>query len=235
MHKVKVGLLGLLLIVCNPSWAQNVRISTFEQETVQIDIAINIMESIYKRLGHTMTIVRFPAKRSLVEANLGTVNGELIRVEAIEEQAANLIRIPFAIGRLKVVAITRTGQPKVKNMTGLKSKRVGILRGVEFTDQMTKHLDRQALNSIKGLFDILLSSRVDVILFPELDALQYIKFNDLEYKLDVSTFPIMEVELYHFIHKSSKALADQLFEEMKEMDQSGELAVLIETVEQAQK
>lgn len=235
MHKVKAGLLGLLLIVCNPSWAQNVRISTFEQETVQIDIAINIMESIYKRLGHTMTIVRFPAKRSLVEANLGTVNGELIRVEAIEEQAANLIRIPFAIGRLKVVAITRTGQPKVKNMTGLKSKRVGILRGVEFTDQMTKHLDRQALNSIKGLFDILLSSRVDVILFPELDALQYIKFNDLEYKLDVSTFPIMEVELYHFIHKSSKALADQLFEEMKEMDQSGELAVLIETVEQAQK
>lgn len=235
MHKIKAGLLGLLLIVCNPSWAQNVRISTFEQETVQIDIAINIMESIYKRLGHTMTIVRFPAKRSLVEANLGTVNGELIRVEAIEEQAANLIRIPFAIGRLKVVAITRTGQPKVKNMTGLKSKRVGILRGVEFTDQMTKHLDRQALNSIKGLFDILLSSRVDVILFPELDALQYIKFNDLEYKLDVSTFPIMEVELYHFIHKSSKALADQLFEEMKEMDQSGELAVLIETVEQAQK
>lgn len=235
MHKVKAGLLGLLLIVCNPSWAQNVRISTFEQETVQIDIAINIMESIYKRLGHTMTIVRFPAKRSLVEANLGTVNGELIRVEAIEEQAANLIRIPFAIGRLKVVAITRTGQPKVKNMTGLKSKRVGILRGVEFTDQVTKHLDRQALNSIKGLFDILLSSRVDVILFPELDALQYIKFNDLEYKLDVSTFPIMEVELYHFIHKSSKALADQLFEEMKEMDQSGELAVLIETVEQAQK
>lgn len=235
MHKVKAGLLGLLLIVCNPSSAQNVRISTFEQETVQIDIAINIMESIYKRLGHTMTIVRFPAKRSLVEANLGTVNGELIRVEAIEEQAANLIRIPFAIGRLKVVAITRTGQPKVKNMTGLKSKRVGILRGVEFTDQVTKHLDRQALNSIKGLFDILLSSRVDVILFPELDALQYIKFNDLEYKLDVSTFPIMEVELYHFIHKSSKALADQLFEEMKEMDQSGELAVLIETVEQAQK
>lgn len=235
MHIYKAGLVGLLLIVYSTSWAQNIRISTFEQKTAQVDTAIKVMESIYERLGHKMSIIRFPAKRSLVEANLGTVNGELIRIKAIEEQALNLIRIPYAIGSLKIVAITRADQSKIQNIKGLNNKRVGILRGVEFTDQITNNLDRQALNSIEGLFEILLSSRVDVILFPELDARHYIKLNDLEFRLNMSELPIVEVELFHFIHKNDKAIADQLTAKMKEMDQSGELAALVESIEQAQK
>lgn len=231
MHRYNAGLLSVLLIFCSAAWAKDVRISTFEQDTIQVDIAIKIMDSIYKRIGHNLTIVRFPAKRSLVEANLGTVNGELIRVESVGELASNLIRIPYAIGSLKAVAITRADHPIIQNMAGLKDKRVGILRGVEFTENLTNGLDRQALNSIEGLFDILLSKRVDVILFPELDAKQYIKFHDLKDKLVMSDLPIMEVELFHFVHKNSKDLADQLIAEMNAMDQSGELATLVETIE----
>lgn len=40
MHIYKAGLVGLLLVVYSTSWAQNIRISTFEQKTAQVDTAI---------------------------------------------------------------------------------------------------------------------------------------------------------------------------------------------------
>ena len=229
--KIRAGLLSLLVIASFGSWAKEVRISTFEHDTLQLDTAIHVMESIYQRIGYDMQIVRFPGKRSIVEANLGSVDGELVRIKSVETQATNLIRIPYAIGSLKAMAITRTGQPKVVGMAGLIDKRVGILRGVELTERMTKNLDRQILNSIDSLFSILLSDRVDLILFPELDALKYIKTHKLEGKVVISDNPIFSVPLYHFVHKDSKELVDQLIAEMTKMKQGGELQKLIKSAE----
>ncbi len=229
--KIKVGLLCLSLFASFNSWAKEVTISTFEHDTPQLDTSIYVMKSIYQRIGYDMKIIRFPGKRSIVEANLGSVNGELVRVKNIETQATNLIRIPYAIGSLKAMAITRTGQAKVVGMAGLIDKRVGILRGVELSERITKNLDRQILNSIESLFSILLSGRVDLILFPELDALEYIKIHKLEGKVIISDNPIVAVPLYHFVHKDSKRLADQLTAEMKEMKQGGELKELIKAAE----
>ncbi len=226
MRILKIALLATVLI-SSYGWAKEVTISTFEHDTQQIDTAIHVMASVYRRIGYDMKIVRFPGRRSIVEANLGSVDAELVRVKNIETQATNLIRIPYAIGSLKAMAITRTGQAKVVGMAGLVNKRVGIVRGVELTERMTKNLDRQILNSIEGLFSILLSGRVDLILFPELDSLKYIKTHKLEGKVVISDDAIFSVPLYHFVHKDSKELADQLTVEMKIMKEEGALQELI--------
>ncbi len=230
MHILKTGLL-VAILMSSSSWAKEAIIATFEHDTPQLDTSIYVMTSIYQRIGYDMKIIRFPGKRSIVEANLGSVDGELVRVKNVETHATNLIRIPYAIGSLKAMAITRTGHSKVVGMAGLIDKRVGILRGVELTERMTKNLDRQILNSIESLFSILLSGRVDLILFPELDSLEYIKNHQLEGKVVISDNPIFSVPLYHFVHKDSKEMADQLTAEMKEMKKSGALKKLIKTAE----
>lgn len=230
MHILKAALL-VTVLMSSHGWAKEVTVSTFEHDTPQIDVSIKVMASIYQRIGYDIKIIRFPGKRSIVEANLGSVDAELVRIKNIETQATNLIRIPYAIGSLTAMAITRTGQAKVVGMAGLIDKRVGILRGVELSERITKNLDRQILNSIESLFSILLSGRVDLILFPELDALEYIKTHKLEGKIIISDNPIFSVPLYHFVHKDSKELADQLIAEMKEMEERGELKALIKAAE----
>lgn len=234
MYIVKTALLGLLFAASCSTWAKEIRISTFEHDTPQLDAAINVMTNIYQRIGLDMTLVRFPGKRSLVEANLGSTAGELLRIKAIERNYPNLVHVPYSIGNLTAIALVRTGQPQIVGISGLLDKRVGVLRGVEFTDILTKNIDREVLNSINSLFSILLSGRVDVILFPALDARIYIKKYGLENKVDIADRPIVEVPLYHFLHKDSKAVADKLSAEMKRMQNSGELDKLIESAIQSQ-
>lgn len=238
MNIIKAALLNLLLAasvgVSYCASAKEVSIATLEHDTPQVNAAIIIMTEIYKRIGYDMTIVRFPGMRSLVEANFGTTNGELLRIQTIEKHYPNLVRVPYAIGSLSAFALVHKGQPMVSDLSGLVGKRVGILRGVEYTEILTRNLDRQVLNSIDSLFKILLSGRVDVIIFPERDARKYIKNHGLENEVDISEEAIINVPLYHFLHKDSQAIADELAEEIQRMTKSGALDKLIEEANESQ-
>jgi polar amino acid transport system substrate-binding protein len=170
MNIIKAGLLSLLLAVSygasHPVLAKEITIATFEYETEQVNSAINVMTEIYQNIGYDMTLIRFPSKRSLVEANAGLTEGELFRIKGVEKYYPNLVRVPHAIGILKAMALTRAGEPKIVNILGLRDKKVGILSGLEYTKILTKGLDREVPNSIDSLFAILLAGRVDVFLFP---------------------------------------------------------------------
>ncbi|MEH6449701.1 MAG: transporter substrate-binding domain-containing protein [Oleispira sp.] len=222
-----------LMLCTQYSVGDQVRISTFEHETAQMDFSIKVMTSIYQRLGHDMLLIRFPGKRSLVEANQGTVDGELIRVKAIANQVPNLVRIPTSVGRLKAMALTLTESPAVTGMGGLIGKKVGIIRGVELTDRITRSLTRQVLNSIDSLFQALLKGRVDVILFPEFDAKKYMEQHDLMGKIIINKAPIIEVPLFHYIHKSQPSLIQEMTEILGKLEESGELDGIILSAEQA--
>jgi len=232
-HGLPIFCLFTLMLCTQYSNGDQVRISTFEHETARMDVSIEVLANIYQRLGHEMTLIRFPGKRSLVEANQGNVSGELIRVKTAAQLLPNLVRIPTPVGCLKAMVLTLKGQPKVVGMGGLLGKRVGIVRGIEFTDRITQNLSRQVLNSIDSLFQALLNGRVEVIIFPELDAIEYLESHQLTEKVMISEAPIIEVSLYHYIHKSHPALINEMTVLLNKIESSGELEAIIITAEQA--
>lgn len=238
MNMMNVGFLSLFLAVSfgvsNNVLAKEITIATFQLDTEQVNIAITVMTEIYQDIGYEMKLMRFPSKRSLVEANLGTTQGELMRIKEIQQNYPNLVRIPYPISRLKAMALTSTGQPEINDMEGLLDKKVGVLRGLKYTDILTRDLDRAILNSIDSLFETLLAGRVDVILFPELDAKKYIQKHQLEDKINISTDPIVDIPLYHFVHKDSKTVIELLNKKMSEMKETGALAKLIDTATQSE-
>jgi polar amino acid transport system substrate-binding protein len=238
MNMIKAGFLSLLLAVsCMASYnvlAKDITIATFQFDTEQVNIASKVMTEIYQTIGYDMKLVRFPSRRSLVEANLGTTQGELMRIKEIQKDYPNLVRIPYPVSRLTSMALTLSGQPEINNMEGLLDKRVGVLRGLEYTDILTKNLDRERLNTIDSLFEILLAGRVDVIIFPELDAKKYIKNHQLEDKINISTYAIVDIPLYHFVHKDSKVVIELLNKKMSAMNETGALVRLIDKANQSE-
>lgn len=238
MYIIKVGLLSLLLAVfygaSHNVLAKEITIATFQFDTEQVNIGITVMTEIYQSIGYKMNLARFPSRRSLVEANLGTTQGELLRIKEIQKKYPNLVRIPYPISRLKSMALTLTGQPEINGIEGLQDKKVGVLRGLEYTNILTRNMDRLLLNSIESLFEILLAGRVDVIIFPELDAKKYIKSHQLEDKINISTYAIVDIPLYHFVHKDSKIVIELLNKKMSEMESTGALAKLIDTAYQTE-
>jgi hypothetical protein len=221
--------LCLLLLTSCVTWAEDINIATFSLDTLQVDNAIAVMTPIYKRIGYGMSVIRFPGKRSLVEANSGTTGGELVRIASIEDSYPNLVRIPYAIGSVRVMAMTQRGQPAINERSSMVGKRVGILRGVEIFDILTKSMKREVVNSISSLLEILLNGRVDVILFSESDITRYLTDNNLTERVTVGEQAILEMPLYHFVHKSSSDITKKLSREMKMMKESGELELLVES------
>ncbi len=219
----------LLLLTSCVTWAEDINIATFSLDTLQVDSAIAVMTPIYKRIGYDMSVIRFPGKRSLVEANSGTTGGELVRIAAIEDSYPNLVRIPYAIGSLRVMAMTQSGQHAINERSSMIDKRIGILRGVKILDTLTQGIKREVVNSIDSLFEILLNGRVDAILFSEPDMVKYITDHDLAERVTMGEQAILEIDLYHFVHKSSSDITKRLSKEMKMMKESGELELLVES------
>ena len=225
--------LFLLALLTNVSSGEDVRISTFQHETLQIDVSVLVMNNIYERLGHEMKLIRFPGKRALVQANEGSVDGELIRVKSVESQLPNLVRIPVVIGHIKGMALSLKDSPEIVGKEGLVDKRIGILRGVELTNRITTNLSRQVLNSIDSLFQSLLVGRVDVVLFPELDAKKYLADNQLAQQIKIHREPIITVPLYHYLHKNKPTLIQQVTQTLEKLKTNGELDAIISSAEQA--
>ncbi len=232
--RIVVAVLAILLGSITPSLthAQQIRIATINDQIPRIIVSQSIMSQIYQRLGHTMTIVNFPAKRSLVEVNNGSVNGELARSSMIEADNPSLIRIPYVIGTVKLVAVHAKNTPQISQIAQLKNQRIGVMRGLVATEKMTEQLPREMYNDLTALFKGLINNRVDVILFTKLGAEHYIRKFKLEDKLVISAQPLLVIPLYHYLHQRSHGIAQALSEEMEKMHTAGELQTLISTQEQ---
>lgn len=217
------------------SHSEEITISTFKQNTAQIEVSASVMTEVYQRLGHEMKLVFYPGKRSIVEANNGTVDGELIRIKSTRQLLINLVMIPTPVDTLKVMAITRTGDTKVVSLKGLAGKKIGVLLGVELTDKIVQNLPHQTVDSIDSLFKILVSGRADVILFPSLDSKEYIQRNSLSEKVAINTPPILEIALYHFINKSKPTLIKDMSELLAKLKETGELETITQQVQQARR
>ena len=232
--RIVVAVLAILLGSITPSLthAQQIRIATINDQIPRIIVSQSIMSQIYQRLGHTMTIVNFPAKRSLVEVNNGSVNGELARSSMIEADNPSLIRIPYVIGTVKLVAVHAKNTPQISQIAQLKNQRIGVMRGLVATEKMTEQLPREMYNDLTALFKGLINDRVDVILFTKLGAEHFLRKYQLEDKLVISAQPLLEIQLYHYLHQRSNGIAQALTTEMKKMHTAGELHDLIKAEEQ---
>lgn len=226
-------LLVCATLVPGTAHAKEIRIASINHSMPRLIVTQGIMEQIYQRLGLTMTLVKYPPKRSLMEVNNGAVHGELARASAIEANNPNLIRVPYSIGTVKLMAIQSKHQPEIEHLAELKDLRIGLLRGFKTAENMTQNLQREMYNDISGLFKGLLYNRIDVAIFTQIGGEHYLRENQLEDKLAISKQALIEIPIYHYLHNRSKPTAETLIKEMQKMHTSGELKSLIEAQEQS--
>lgn len=229
------SLCGLVIAMLGTSFShsEQIKISTFEQESIQIEVSKEVMTDLYRRLGHEMKLVPLPGKRSIIEANKGAVDGELIRMRQSEKVLTNLTRIPTSIDSIKVIAITRSDGILIKSPADLVGKKIGSIHGLRLTNKIVEGLPHQTVESIDSLFKILLVGRVDVIIFPELDSKYYIKNHGLSDKITINTPAILDMPVYHYINNSKPALIKGMRELLAKLKETGELEAITLKAEQA--
>ena len=222
-------LLCLLLFLTSLSSAE-IKISTLNSHMPRIQASAMVMGRIYRQLQVDWRLLRIPTDDAISGANSGVVDGELVRIKGVEDSLSRLQRIPYPIARIKLIAYTAEGSDAVTNIADLAERSIAVIRGVALTDGLTKGQERHYADTVEGLFRLMETNQADIVLTFRLDAELYLQSIDQQSRY-VASEPLMEVEMFHYLHKRNADLIDRVSRHMQRLEQTGELERMIAQAE----
>ena len=215
----------LMAAVCPPIHAQQTMVFSAVQDTLISDINQVIIREAYNRLGIKVVIKAAPAARALQQSNSGKYDGELFRIANIHKKYTNLMMIPVVSYEVEIRVYSKLKEFRVAGWDSLKPYKVGIERGVVFSDIATKGMDRQVVNTVQQLFKILYMKRVDIVVtdvWSALGALHALQQEGISTKEIRALSPkVMVIQLHHYLHKKHKALIPKVSQAIQSSIQAG--------------
>lgn len=223
--------IGLLLLALGQSSAQEIVVATFEDYDPHNTIAAAILRKAYARIGRDMVLKPMPGTRALRSANDALVDADLIRIEGIELEFTNLVRVPFIITTVEFVAFTSTPNLIVNDWHSLLNYRVGYLRGIKLIEnklQSAKY--REPENKIALAFKRLSTGQLDVVIDSRLSGLTAL------HKLQIHTViglqpPLSKAPMFHYLNDKHRALVPLLLDALAALQQERIIEQVHEQVE----
>ncbi len=210
------------------SWAdmgREVRISAIENEQTHV-VAMAVLREAYNRLGFRTTFDLLPARRALEWANSGITRGDVARIAGTENSFPNLIPVPTPVVRFSGVAFAKRVKRPVSGWKDLVGLRVGIIRGIRYSEIGTRGMAPVLAKDMTHLFKLLVMDRIDVAVAVLNAGRVEISRNYRDAGFYVLGSPLFTAPLYHFVHIGNRSLVPELHGVLLEMTDSGELAEL---------
>jgi len=227
----KCLLLFLAGLLTAPTSAKEPIIFTTIQSAAIPHICEDVLRAAYKKIGETLKVERYPGKRSLRMANTGVVAGEVCRLDTASSGMSNLRRIPTPISHLKASVFSKGDSYRILGWPSLSPYKIGILKGILFSDEPTRGMRRYEALNIASLFAMLNQGRVDMVVFAKLDGQHYLKSQSKLQGIEVYSPPLATLPLYHYLHNSQQQLIPKITEVLLRMERSGEIDAIIEASE----
>ena len=170
----------------------------------------------YRRLGVDATFEVLPAQRSLLLADTGGYDAELIRVPVIEAMYPNLIRVPTPIMETSFLVIgSADAQLPVESWADMADKQFAYPLGIKVIHAQAEKIGSgYPVSSIGNMWGMLEAGRVDYLVLParevEADEVQSAGFR-------IQTAPLEVIQLFHYLNKKHAALVPELDAQFKEL------------------
>lgn len=231
MKRVLIVFVVLFLWTCPPAMAEEtIRISTSYQsllsnpeETGMLD---RIVVEAFHRIGVKADIVFTNTRRSLVAVNDGLLDGELNRIEGMEQKFPNLVRVPEPNMQMRFVAFAKRDIP-IANWDSLRGLRIGFVQGWKILERHTKGFPNVTrLPDVSTLFRMLHIGRLDAVLYSKLTGYEHL--HELGYT-DIHHLspPLAVKDMFLYLHKSRENLAGPVAAALREMKQDGTYGAIV--------
>lgn len=217
--------IGLLTILFTSIILQANEVITLSaiSESIGTSIAEKVLFEAYKRINIELEVKHYPAIRALQYSNSGFTDGEVNRIDGIETQYPNLIKVPVPIGHIDAMIFTKNTDFIPLGWNSLEGYKVGIRRGTKFAEQGIKdvlNIKPFITNSEVQLFQLINSDRVDLIVTPRVSGLRMFQDHGITgiYALEP---PLESYPLYHYLHKKNIHLLPEITRVLVEMENEG--------------
>lgn len=223
-------LLALLMVLA--AFIGNVHGATLELSTSDAPpystpggsgLADRIVLEAFRRTGVTIKLVAAPSERSLVNANLGIVDGEYLRIAGIEKMYPNLVMVPESICENEFTAFARDPAIKLKGWESLGPYSVGFITGWKLLEENVAKV--KSLTKVKddeSLFDLLANGRVDIAIFDRRRGEAYLK-HSRERGVRPLTPPLARRPMYLYLNRKHAALVPILAGALSQMKRDGSI------------
>lgn len=179
-----------------------------------------VMEA-FRRIGVSTKILTAPSERSLVNANLGIVDGEYLRIAGIEKMYPNLVMVPEPVCENEFTAFARDPAIKLRGWESLGPYSVGFITGWKLLEEnVTKVRSLTKVKDDKALFDLLTNDRVDIVIFDRRRGEAHLK-HSRERGVRPLTPPLARRPMYLYVNRKHSALVSPLAEALRQMKRDG--------------
>ena len=182
-----------------------------------------ILAEAFRRLGHTYSLVRVPSERALVSVDRGELDGDYVRIAGLENAYANLVCVAEPIASFDFATFTGSASLRIDDWEDLRTRPVGMIIGWKIVEQKTKGFGSvNAVRDEAALFALLLSGRVDAVVYDLLEGLRHIERTGAEGKIFVG--PVLERRgMYLYLNRKHASLAAELAAVLRGMRKEGEI------------
>lgn len=217
MGSFKPFLLSLVILssvfgfnVLNADDHKPISISTFPIETRFSKCAKNMVSELYKAIGYDVVFRHLPGERSLAEVNSGNINAELMRIDHMEQNYRNLVKVPTPLFKLHARAFTVNPDIVINTWDDLSSYRVAYELGFKLAERRVK--GKQIIKASNGWhpYVMLVNDKVDVVIDVSAEAEENIKMSKVKRTIMAQPSVLDSEYIYHYLHKSKRHLVNLL-------------------------
>jgi len=218
MHPFRTGLLIALglLSTCDTHADDALRIAGGSSYVVANGIAL--LRQAYRRLGLRIEAVEVPAERGLRMSNEGSLDGEALRVEGLEQQYPNLIRIPVAVLATSVEAIAIDPSVRVSSWDDLRTYSLCIPHGIKAIELPTAGMKTYAVNSVQQIIKMLQANHCQIGVIA---SATWADYEALDWAGIRSAGRLGDFALYHYLNKRHAALVPRVTVVLEHMRAEG--------------
>lgn len=220
-----------MLLPGMPSHAQSVirlaRIADIPDQYVGGEI----LRVVYGRLNIAVEFEDVPGKRALALSSAGELDGEIQRIANLAHDYPTLVQISPPINYIEPSVFTTTLRLDVRSWNSIKDYNIGIVRGVGSSEAGTQGMTSVTpAASLENMIRMLDADRFDLMVTDLFSGRVAVKKLNLQARIHPLAPPLEKIYIYHYLHERHRDLAAKVARVIQDMEASGELARLRETL-----
>lgn len=188
----------------------------------------SITREALNRIGYELEIKIYPTERSIHNLNKGLVDGEMSRVQGLEDDYPNIRYIPEALYKAKFFIYSKNIFDFELGWSALENQKVAYIRGWKIVDS---NIPQTAIvtkaKNFQQLVNLINKDRVDCFIYSGWLDSSFKKLLEQNNIKQVHPY-LVERPMYMYLSKKHRSLIKPLTQAIKDMKQDGSYGVLVD-------
>jgi polar amino acid transport system substrate-binding protein len=188
-----------------------------------------LMIEVFRRLDIPMEIVFIPTERSLVDVNAGLLDGEINRIEGMEANYTNLVRVPEPNMTMHFVAFSRRDY-RIAGWDSIRDRYIGLVSGWKILESNTDGFPHVVRTPTEiELFTMLAKDRLDIALYSKLTGYATVRalgYDDIRHLEP----PLASRHMYLYVHAKHADLVGSIAAALRAMKADGTYDSIVDEV-----